>query len=277
MADDELQNLPLGRTSVYADRYDASLLCGIPRASGRAPLGLDAAAVLPFSGDDVWNAYELSWLDAHGRPRVAVAQFVVPCNSPNIIESKSLKLYLNSLNMTSYPDPQRLAATLRADLSACAGAAVEVAVLDRSQWPATTAPEGVCIDDVPLTGTLVYQPDPDLLRCGPAATTVDETLCSHLLRSRCPVTSQPDWASLVIAYHGQAIDRAGLLAYLVSYRDHQGFHEQCIERIFMDLMARCKPESLSVTGYFLRRGGIDINPRRSHNRALPPWRRWTRQ
>lgn len=269
-------DLPLGKATDYVDRYDPGQLRSISRTLGREALGLPAQSALPFAGEDVWNAYELSWLEPDGRPRVAVGRLRIPCESPSIVESKSLKLYLNSLNMTVFADVAQVRDTLIQDLTRCVGAPVGVEVLAPEQWPETSRPaKGICIDTVPLPGMGADGQGDNLLRQGGGL--LEERIYSHLLRSRCPVTGQPDWASLEICYRGRAIDHSALLAYIVSYRNHQGFHEQCIERVFLDIMARCRPEALAVTGCFLRRGGIDINPRRCHNLPLEHWYRWTRQ
>jgi 7-cyano-7-deazaguanine reductase len=234
---------------------------------------------LPFHGVDIWNAWELSWLDALGKPQVAVAEIRVPADSPNLIESKSLKLYLNSLNAMRYPDAHHVERLLRDDLGAAAGGAVEVRVmgLERVSEAAIHDAEGTCIDDLPITIEHYGPPEPAFL-CTNPGTRVSETLVSHLLKSNCPVTAQPDWASVVISYQGAAIERAGLLRYIVSYRNHDEFHEQCVERMFRDLLARCAPDQLSVSARYTRRGGLDINPWRGNAAQLAvPNRRLLRQ
>ncbi|MDX9873620.1 MAG: NADPH-dependent 7-cyano-7-deazaguanine reductase QueF [Spongiibacteraceae bacterium] len=252
---------PLGKTTSYDLPYDPGLLFPIARAESRARIGLEQT--LPFSGWDLWNAWELSWLDPHGKPRIAWGQFVVPADSPNLIESKSLKLYLNSLNQTRFADLTVVAELIAADLTACAGAEVEVALYEPDEWPQVVSqPAGYCLDDLPVAIDR-YEPAPELLRADDTRL-VHEQLFSRLLRSRCPVTGQPDWGTVEIDYEGPALDRAGLLAYLVSYRLHQDFHEQCVERIFLELLRHCRPARLTVHARYLRRGGLDINPWRSN-------------
>ncbi|HNV09710.1 MAG: NADPH-dependent 7-cyano-7-deazaguanine reductase QueF [Dokdonella sp.] len=267
----------LGKSVAGSSHYDPGLLFPIPRSQGRNAIGL--SAVLPFHGVDIWNAWELSWLDELGKPQVAVAEIRVPADSPNLIESKSLKLYLNSLNAMRYPDAHHVERLLRDDLGAAAGGAVEVRVmgLDRVSEAAIHDAEGTCIDDLPITIEHYGPPEPAFL-CTNPGTRVSETLVSHLLKSNCPVTAQPDWASVVISYQGAAIERAGLLRYIVSYRNHDEFHEQCVERMFRDLLARCAPDQLSVSARYTRRGGLDINPWRGNAAQLAvPNRRLLRQ
>ncbi|MEN1941151.1 NADPH-dependent 7-cyano-7-deazaguanine reductase QueF [Luteimonas sp. MJ246] len=274
--------LPLGREVAYPRAYDPSLLFPIPRAQGRAALGLDGGAT-PFVGHDRWHAYELSWLDDRGRPVVETATFLVPADSPNLIESKSLKLYLNSFNSTRFTDRDDVHARISADLSAAAGAPVPVAF----GLPPVDAGDGTCaaaaaepgagqdapaphsIDALEVDCNEYDAPNPELLAADPGEV-ADEVLHSALLKSNCPVTGQPDWASLRLAYRGPRIDRAGLLRYLVSFREHAGFHEQCVEQVFVDVMARCRPESLSVEARYTRRGGLDINPWRATPGLSPP-------
>lgn len=258
---------PLGRQTSYPKAYDPGLLYRIERAGNRQALGLDAGQ-LPFGGYDHWRAYELSWLTTSGLPAVALADILVPCESPFLIESKSMKLYFNSLNQHHFADLESARRQISQDLSAAAGMAVEVRLYQGS------APEllTVDIDDVVLLDELhvrvdQYQPDAALLACQDAAP-ITETLVSHLFRSNCPITAQPDWGSLALHYRGRPIDHAGLLRYLVSYREHEGFHEQCVEQIFRDIMARCAPEKLMVSINFLRRGGLEINPLRTTNRKV---------
>ena len=263
---------PLGREVAYPQHFDATLLYPIPRALGRAGIGI-AAGTLPFIGSDRWHAYELSWLDARGKPRVATATFEVPADSPQLIESKSFKLYLNSCNGTRFADVEALRARVEADLSAVAGAPVTMAF----GLPPMQANAGDSIDALDIEIEHYGPPDAALLAAD-AADIVEETLASALLKSNCPVTGQPDWADVAIAYRGPRIDRAGLLRYLVSFRDHAEFHEQCVERIFIDLMARCRPLSLSVQARYTRRGGLDINPwRATPGIASPPPSRSERQ
>lgn len=252
----------LGKSVHYAEHYDASLLFAIPRADARAELGVGEA--LPFIGVDLWNGYELSWLDPRGKPRVAIIELRVPANSPNLIESKSLKLYLNGFMQTAVNDADTLRQRIAADLSECAGAPVSVVITALSARDAfhIEALEGELIDDLPIDVEHYGPPDADFLQVDDSQV-VAETLVSHLLKSNCPVTGQPDWASLQVRYRGPRIDRAGLLRYLVSYRRHREFHEQCAERVFMDLMAHCGCQQLSVYARYTRRGGLDINPFRA--------------
>jgi 7-cyano-7-deazaguanine reductase len=270
------EHSPLGKDTAYADRYDPGLLFPIPRADKRAELGI--AETLPFHGVDIWNAYELSWLDLRGKPQVALAEFRVPAASPQIIESKSFKLYLNGFAQERLADAAALAATLVRDLSAAAGAVVGVQLRDaRADALPVVALDGRLLDAQDLAIDHYGPPRPDYLRADATATAVDETLVSHLLRSNCPVTGQPDWGSVQIAYRGAPIDHAGLLRYLISFRTHNEFHEQCVERIFVDLMQRCAPQQLSVLSRYTRRGGLDINPFRSSMPATPGNPRTVRQ
>lgn len=261
------KTIPLGQQTQYVSQYDAGLLFPIPRSESRARLGL--VDTLPFYGCDLWTGYELSWLNEKGKPQVAVAEFSVPCDSPAIIESKSFKLYLNSLNQTRFANFAAVKACLEKDLSAAAGAQVKLSLcwLDKSALLIDTTFEGALIDDLDIDVDS-YHPQPDFLVYG--ADDVHEILYSNLLKSNCPVTGQPDWASLIVEYQGKQIDREGLLRYVVSFREHQDFHENCVERIFMDITARCKPEFLSVYARYTRRGGLDINPFRSSDPAAKP-------
>jgi 7-cyano-7-deazaguanine reductase len=258
---------PLGQSVSYDAAYDPTLLFAISRLSGRERLGLNGP--LPFSGSDIWNAYEMSWLNARGKPVVAWAEFRIPANSPNIVESKSFKLYLNSLNQRCFDDVDAVTQTLQRDLSACAGAEIEVLLRLPDLWPQFpfSEPVGDCLDvlDVAIEH---YTPQPELLQVH-SAQIVSRKLYSRLLRSRCPVTGQPDWGVVSVNYTGPEIDRAGLLAYVISFRQHQGFHEQCVERMFCDIQQRCAPQSLTVFARYLRRGGLDINPYRSTDQFRP--------
>jgi len=257
------EHSPLGKSSEYVSTYTPSLLFPIPRAAKWAELGL-SADTLPYKGVDFWNCFELSWLLPSGKPVVAIAEFSIPADSPNIIESKSFKLYLNSLNQTPFADRATLESTLRADLSAAAGKPVGVRIrsLQEVEAEGVVALPGVCIDELDINVDSYEHPRPELLRCD-ASRVVEESVHSHLLKSNCPVTSQPDWGSVVVEYLGAALDHASLLAYLVSFRQHSDFHEQCVERIFLDLQRLLKPEKLTVYARYVRRGGLDINPYRS--------------
>ncbi|MGO1540157.1 MAG: NADPH-dependent 7-cyano-7-deazaguanine reductase QueF [Luteimonas sp.] len=259
------QDSGLGRTAAYPTRYDPGLLFPIPRAQGRAPLGLDDAR-LPFTGHDRWHAYELAWLDARGKPVVETATFLVPADSPDLIESKSLKLYLNSLNAARFDSAEAARARIAEDLSRAAGAPVEVAF---GLPPVRPDEDAGSIDTLDIDFDHYGPPDPAFLQAS-AEHVAGETLRSDLLKSNCPVTGQPDWASVRIGYRGPRIDRAGLLRYLVSFRDHSGFHEQCVEQVFTDLLARCNPQSLWVEARYTRRGGLDINPWRATPGQPPP-------
>jgi 7-cyano-7-deazaguanine reductase len=259
------QDSSLGRHVDYPREYDPTLLFPIARGLGRDALGIRADA-LPFAGLDRWHAYELSWLDARGKPRVATATFEMPADSPNLVESKSLKLYLNSFNASRFDSDEAVRDAIARDLSNAAGAPVSVAF----GLPAI-GDETPAIDlDAQDIAIDCYGPPDALLLASDANDEVEETLASALLKSNCPVTGQPDWASVRIAYRGPRIERAGLLRYLVSFRDHAGFHEQCVERIFVDVLARCRPRALSVDARYTRRGGLDINPWRATHGQTPP-------
>jgi len=268
---------PLGKSSAYIATYSPEQLFPIPRAPKWAELGL-TAETLPYQGVDIWNCYELSWLLPSGKPVVAIGEFRIPADSPNIIESKSFKLYLNSLNQSVFDSREALLAVMTEDLSAAAGKPVEVRLrtLDDVAAEGVASLPGRCIDDLEVTIGHYDLPQTELLHCD-AARQVEECLHSHLLRSNCPVTGQPDWGSLVIDYRGAALDPASLLAYLVSFRQHADFHEQCVERIFLDLQRLLKPERLSVYARYLRRGGLDINPYRSTEAVTGDNRRLVRQ
>ena len=270
------EHSPLGKTTVYADRYDASLLFPIPRQAKRDEIGVTGP--LPFHGEDVWNAYELSWLDGRGKPVVALAEFRVPAGSPNIIESKSFKLYLNGFSQERVTGRAALIATLTRDLSAAAGAPIEVTLSDaQARGHAVTDLDGTLVDDQAIDIDDYGPPQADYLVADTSQPVVEEALVSNLLRSNCPVTGQPDWGSVQIRYRGAPIDQAGLLRYLVSFRNHNEFHEQCVERIFVDVMQRCRPEHLSVYARYTRRGGLDINPYRSSGTERPDNPRGARQ
>jgi 7-cyano-7-deazaguanine reductase len=266
---------PLGRQVTGSAQYDPSLLFPIARSEGRARLGLGEGG-LPFYGTDVWHGYELSWLEADGRPRVAVGRIEVPADTPRMVESKSLKLYLNAFNGSTFAGADAVRDTIARDLGEATGGAVTVVVadLDDPAFHGVAAP-GACIDEAPLAGP-VDAPARALLRVD-ATERVEETLHSHLLRSLCPVTAQPDWATVVISYRGPRLDRGALLAYLVAFREHQDFHEQCVERMFLDLAAVLSPQSLAVQALYTRRGGLDISPWRSSQPGKAPQYRLHRQ
>ena len=271
------EDSPLGKSSEYIATYTPSLLFPIPRAAKWAELGL-SAETLPYQGVDFWNCFELSWLLPSGKPVVAMGEFAIPADSPNIIESKSFKLYLNSLNQSVFSSADELVAVLVKDLSAAAGKPVGVRVRSLAEVTAegVLAAPGVCIDELDVAISNYAQPQPELLRCD-AVRVVEESLHSHLLKSNCPVTGQPDWGTLVVEYRGLALDHASLLAYLVSFRQHADFHEQCVERIFLDLQRLLKPEHLTVYARYVRRGGLDINPYRSSGSISPDNQRLVRQ
>ncbi|MBM3365589.1 MAG: NADPH-dependent 7-cyano-7-deazaguanine reductase QueF [Betaproteobacteria bacterium] len=254
---------PLGKLSVYGDSYDPSLLFSMPRAEKRAELGL--SGTLPFFGMDVWNAYELSWLNQRGKPQVAIASLLVPAETPNMVESKSVKLYLNSLNQTRIDSQEALVELLQTDLSAAVGAEIHIRLVSSKDFGKQVMGEfdGLLLDRLDIAVDR-YEPDPSLLRAATEQSPVEETLVSHLLRSNCPVTNQPDWASIQIRYSGPAIDQEGLLKYLIGFRQHQEFHEHCVERVFMDIQRQCQPSKLMVSARYTRRGGIDINPWRAN-------------
>lgn len=260
---------PLGRNTDYPTCVEPSVLFAIPRAQARAGIGL-ADGALPFTGADFWHAWEFSWLDARGLPRVAVLRLAIPCTSPNLVESKSLKLYLGGFAMTPFTGPGAVRKRVEQDVGACVGATLVATLVDPAaiEREGIAALDGESLDDQRIEADAYGPPQPDFLtaRMGHV---IEETLHTRLFRARCPVTGQPDWASVVLRYRGPAIDHAGLLRYLVSYRTHPDFHEACTERIFSDVMARCGPEGLSVQARFLRRGGIDINPWRATPRFAP--------
>lgn len=260
----------LGQSVSYPDRYDAGLLQAIPRQPSRTAMG--HTSHLPFIGEDIWRAYEISWLNPLGKPLVAVARFTIPADSPCLIESKSFKLYLNSHNQARHASAETFAQCLRDDLSRVAQApvAVELAMEDDAMaLPALAELPGVCLDALDIEIER-YQPDASLLACSTGTKVVTETLTSRLLRSNCPVTGQPDWGSVQIRYTGNALDHTALLRYIISYRTHTGFHEQCAEQIFTDIMARCRPQALRVYACYTRRGGLDINPWRGTPGSEPP-------
>ena len=272
-----LSGLTLGKTTDYRDTYDASLLQGVPRSLNRDPLGLKADN-LPFHGADIWTLYELSWLNANGLPQVAVGQVELDYASLNLVESKSFKLYLNSFNQTRFASWEEVRSTLQRDLSACAQGAVSVTLyrVDELEGQPVAHFAGLCIDDQDIAIDN-YEFDAALLTDAAHGEVVEETLVSHLLKSNCLITHQPDWGSVQIQYRGAQIDREKMLRYLVSFRHHNEFHEQCVERIFTDIQRFCQPESLSVYARYTRRGGLDINPWRSNTDFVPATGRLARQ
>ena len=267
----------LGKEVAYRETYDASLLFPIERSLGRVEIGITGA--LPFFGTDIWNAYELSWLTPRGKPQIALLTVLVPADSPNIVESKSFKLYLGSFAQTRMESVDALLTVIRKDVSAICGAPVQVRLTLPHQFAQLQLDEleGVQLDRLDLDVDR-YTPDASLLHAAFDEAPVEQTLVSNLLKSNCPVTGQPDWGSVQIRYSGPQIDEASLLRYIVSYRQHTGFHEQCVERIFTDIARQCRPIKLAVYARYTRRGGLDINPFRTNfNLPLPDNARTARQ
>lgn len=263
-----LDELSLGKQTEYQANYNPELLQPVPRSLNRDDLNLGES--LPFLGEDLWTGYELSWLNAKGKPVVAIAEFTIPATSPNLVESKSFKLYLNSFNQSRFDSWQDVEKLMAKDLSACAGKPVVVKLMkvtDVAPFQVTSLP-GKNIDDIDIEVTN-YDFNNQLLKVEDGR--ISETINSHLLKSNCLITSQPDWASIVIDYDGKQINHASLLEYLVSFRMHNEFHEQCVERIFCDIQALCEPERLTVYARYTRRGGLDINPYRSTESQHIPW------
>lgn len=273
----DVTSSPLGKTVSYITEYEPSLLFPIPRAGKRAEIGL--GDTLPFMGTDIWNGYELSWLNSRGKPQVAIAVFGIPATSPNIIESKSFKLYLNSFNQTRLETMDALQTVLQADLSAATGDTISVQLYSPAQFHQQRLAEldGYCIDNLDIE-VGQYSPVAGILKCDAGETTITESLTSNLLKSNCLVTGQPDWASIQISYTGLPVNRESLLRYLISFRNHNEFHEQCVERIFVDILRDCKPMKLAVYARYTRRGGLDINPYRCNfSGPLPANLRGARQ
>lgn len=259
--DATLTDAPLGKTATYHDHYNPDLLFPIARRAKRDEIAVPRT--LPFQGYDIWNAYEISCLNLKGKPQVAIGEFIIPCESRHLIESKSFKLYLNSFNQTKLADLQQLQHTMQKDLTAACQADITVKLVPASDFALSQFKEfsGICLDDLDVDCNC-YQVQSDFLST--TSQSCDETIYSNLLKSNCLVTGQPDWASIMIHYRGKQINHAGLLRYLVSYRQHNEFHEQCVERIFMDIQRRCRPQKLTVYARYSRRGGLDINPLRSN-------------
>jgi len=273
------EHSPLGKPSAYKTEYDPTLLFPIPRQPKRTEIGLPEGRALPFFGVDIWNAYEVSWLNLKGKPQVALASFIIPADTPNIVESKSFKLYLNSFNQSKIASAEALQQLLQHDLSDATGGSVQVRLVTEADLGKQKMGEldGLLLDRLDIE-TDIYEPDPTLLSADQEESPVEETLVSHLLKSNCLVTGQPDWGSVQIRYVGAPIDQEGLLKYLISFRNHNEFHEQCVERIFTDLMRMCKPVKLAVYARYTRRGGLDINPfRTNYNTPWPDNRRNARQ
>ena len=269
-----LAGLSLGKATEYTETYTPDLLQAVPRSMNREELNLTAE--LPFTGTDRWNGYELSWLNTKGKPQVAIMRCEVPASSPNLIESKSFKLYLNSFNQSQFDSAESVTEALTKDLSDCAKGNVKVALFKPSAFSnmQISGFDAESIDDLDIE-IKDYQLDPSYLTAD--GEHVEESLCSDLLKSNCLITNQPDWGSVFIRYQGQQINHQGLLRYLISFRQHNEFHEQCVERIFCDIMANCKPNKLSVYARYTRRGGLDINPFRSNFEQIYPEIRLARQ
>jgi len=271
---------PLGKTSAYRTDYAPELLFPIPRQGKRDEIGLAAGTTLPFFGVDIWNAYEISWLNARGKPQVAIARITVPADSPNIVESKSFKLYLNSFNQTRLDSVVALKNLLQQDLSNGFGATVHISLTQPEEFGMVEMGEldGLLLDRLDIDVDH-YSPAPELLKAALDEEPVEEKLVSHLLKSNCLVTGQPDWASVQIHYAGPQIDQESLLRYLIGFREHNEFHEQCVERIFTDILRQCQPQQLAVYARYTRRGGLDINPWRSNfsTAQRPPNLRGARQ
>lgn len=275
--DKSLEALSLGKETQYHDQYDAGLLQGVPRSLNRDSLSLTAEN-LPFHGGDIWTMYELSWLNSKGLPQVAIGHVELDATTENLIESKSFKLYLNSFNQTRFESWDIVEETLLKDLTTCAKGKVNLTIYPLSHFTSQPIVDfaGECIDeqDIEIDN---YQFDVQWLNESTTDKQVEETLVSHLLKSNCLITNQPDWGSVAIQYKGKKIDREKLLRYLVSFRQHNEFHEQCVERIFHDIMRLCAPETLTVYARYTRRGGLDINPWRSNCEFVPEISRLARQ
>lgn len=275
----ELSNLTLGKTTDYISQYNANLLQGVPRSLNRDSLSLTADN-LPFHGEDVWYGYELSWLNSKGKPVVAVAEFRFPCTSSHIIESKSFKLYLNSFNQSKFASWQKVQETLTKDLSAIAGADAKVSLYAVDDCPALAIENSaaICIDDLDISIER-FNLEPEVLKSATNHNeeTVSEQLVCHLLKSNCLITNQPDWASVYINYSGKKISHESLLRYLISFRQHNEFHEQCVERIYCDIQKFCQVNELTIFARYTRRGGLDINPFRSSHATAAPNLRTIRQ
>ncbi len=275
-----MTTLPLGQTTQYPDQYDPGLLYPIPRSENRLKLGIKDGQALPFVGVDIWNAFELSWLNQKGKPQIALAEFQIPADSPKMIESKSFKLYLNSLNNTRFENENEVRERLVADLSAVAGSKITARIQANDAIAKKGMQEmgGVLLDRLDIEIDPHIPADPNLLGVNEDFGPIEQCLVSHLLKSNCPVTGQPDWASVQIRYQGRPILEEGLLRYLIGFRQLGEFHEHCVETIFSDIKRHCKPDKLSVYARYTRRGGLDINPfRTDHNAPWPENTRHSRQ
>lgn len=275
-----MATLPLGQATQYPDQYDPSLLFQIPRAQNRLKLGIKENQSLPFVGVDIWNAFELSWLNPKGKPQIALAEFQIPADSPYMIESKSFKLYLNSLNNTNFLDEHELRERLITDLSAAAGCKITARIQANEMVAKKGIQEmsGVLLDRLDIEIDPRIPADPSLLGVNEDFGPIEQCLVSHLLKSNCPVTGQPDWASVQIRYQGRPILEEGLLRYLIGFRQLGEFHEHCVETIFSDIKRKCRPDKLAVYARYTRRGGLDINPfRTDYSAAWPDNTRHARQ
>ena len=274
----------LGQQSAYPNQYDPSLLFPIARSDNRSSLGLNSQSTPPFFGVDIWNAYELAWLNLKGKPQIALAEFIIPADSPNMIESKSFKLYLNSLNQHCFADFATVKTCLQHDLSQVLGTGLQVRLVQPCEITSNKKMVpieelgGQLLDRLDIEVNSHQNSDPLLLKADHTSAPITQTLVSHLLKSNCPVTGQPDWASVQIQYQGRPIDEEGLLRYLIGFRQLGEFHEHCVEKIFCDIKIQCQPEKLSVYARYTRRGGLDINPfRTDFNAAWPNNIRHARQ
>jgi 7-cyano-7-deazaguanine reductase len=263
---------PLGQRTAYVATYSPQLLFPVPRSMARDRIGMEG---MPFGGEDIWTGFELGWLNSRGKPGIGLAEFRFPCTSPYLVESKSFKLYLNSFNQSRFDNLEQVRATLERDLSATIGAAASVTLVCGRKAACTTSDlPGISLDELDLE-TQIYEPAPHLLATEEGE--AEETLHSHLLKSNCLATAQPDWGSLLISYQGPRLNREALLKYIISYRNHSGFAEHCVEQIFWDLWSRCRPKKLTVYARYTRRGGLDINPFRSNFEPAPSNVRLVRQ
>lgn len=267
MEQDTLKRSPLGQKTVYHETYSPGLLFPIPRTLARDKIGI--GSILPFDGVDVWSGYEISWLNLKGKPQIALADFTFPCRSPNVIESKTFKLYLNSFNQSQFESLAHVRQTLQNDLSNAADAQVTINLFPLSELKMRNLEEfsGICLDSLDIE-TNAYEPNKNFLITSPEM--IEETVYTDLFKSNCLVTGQPDWGSIFVRYYGPKIDREGLLKYFISFRRHSGFAEHCVEQIYYDILTRCTPERLTVYGRYTRRGGLDINPFRSNFEKEPP-------
>ena len=258
---------PLGKISTYIDKYDKSLLFPIDRQLNRTELGI-VKNNLSFRGYDIWNAFELSWLNKKGKPEIALCRFIIPCESDNLIESKSFKLYLNSFNGSKFSSAEDVKGILQKDISDAAGSKVKVEMYSENDVAGTEIKtlNAECLDELGVNCD-TYSINPNFLYLTENSHIVKEALYSNLLKTNCPVTGQPDWGTILIKYKGKQICHEGLLKYIVSFRNHNGFHEHCVEQVFTEIINRCSPEKLTVYARYTRRGGLDINPIRTNDKT----------